>query len=54
MSGEPTGFLYPFIEAEERNSASLLVDLARSARDKLTDSRALVEAAKSARRERMS
>ena len=28
MSGEPTGFLYPFIESEERDSASLLVDLA--------------------------
>ena len=41
MSGEPTGFLYPFIESEERNSASLLVDLAGSARDKITDSRTL-------------
>jgi D-sedoheptulose 7-phosphate isomerase len=41
MSGEPTGFLYPFIESEERNSASLLVDLAGSAREKITDSRAL-------------
>ncbi len=41
MSGEPTGFLYPFIESEERNSASLLADLAGSARDKITDSRAL-------------
>ena len=41
MSGEPTGFLYPFIESEERNSASLLVDLAGSAREKITDSRAV-------------
>jgi D-sedoheptulose 7-phosphate isomerase len=41
MSCEPTGFLYPFIESEERNSAGLLVDLAVSARDKISDSRAL-------------
>jgi D-sedoheptulose 7-phosphate isomerase len=38
---EPTGFLYPFIESEERDSTSLLVDLATSARDKIAASRAL-------------
>jgi D-sedoheptulose 7-phosphate isomerase len=41
MSAEPTGFLYPFIESEERDSSSLLVDLAHSAREKITASRAL-------------
>jgi D-sedoheptulose 7-phosphate isomerase len=38
---EPTGFLYPFIEAEERDAAALLVDLAGSARTKLEESRTL-------------
>ena len=41
MSAEPTGFLYPFIEAEERDGAALVADLARSARSKMTESRAL-------------
>jgi D-sedoheptulose 7-phosphate isomerase len=41
MTSEPTGFLYPFIDSEERDSASLLVDLARSAQEKIADSRAL-------------
>jgi D-sedoheptulose 7-phosphate isomerase len=41
MTSEPTGFLYPFIESEERDSSSLLVDLAQSARQKIADSRAL-------------
>jgi len=35
---EPTGFLYPFIEAEERDSGPLLVDLATSAREKIAAS----------------
>jgi D-sedoheptulose 7-phosphate isomerase len=43
MSAEPTGFLYPFIESEERDAAALLVDLARSARTKMEESRALRE-----------
>jgi D-sedoheptulose 7-phosphate isomerase len=38
---EPTGFLYPFIESEERDVAALLVDLAGSARTKLEESRTL-------------
>ena len=41
MSTEPTGFLYPFIEAEERDGAALVAELARSARSKMADSRAL-------------
>ncbi len=39
--GESTGFLYPFIEAEERDSGSLLTDLAGSARQKAQESSAL-------------
>ena len=38
MSAEPTGFLYPFIEADERDPSGLLVDLAASARAKIADS----------------
>jgi D-sedoheptulose 7-phosphate isomerase len=38
---EPTGFLYPFIEAEEHDAGRLLADLAGSARAKLAESRAL-------------
>jgi D-sedoheptulose 7-phosphate isomerase len=38
---EPTGFLYPFIEAEERDAGVLLTDLAGSARGKLEESAAL-------------
>ena len=41
MSGEGTGFLYPFIDAEERDSGALLTDLAASARDKARESAAL-------------
>jgi D-sedoheptulose 7-phosphate isomerase len=44
MSGEQTGFLYPFIDAEERDSGSLLTDLAASARDKARESAALQQA----------
>jgi D-sedoheptulose 7-phosphate isomerase len=40
-SGEPTGFLYPFIEAEERGQADLVADLANSARGKIAQSREL-------------
>jgi D-sedoheptulose 7-phosphate isomerase len=41
MSSEPTGFLYPFIESEERDATVLVADLAASARAKMADSRAL-------------
>ena len=41
MSGEPTGFLYPFIEAEERDGTTLLLDLTRSADTKMRESAAL-------------
>ncbi len=38
---EPTGFLYPFIEAEERDAGALLTDLVASARVKIEESAAL-------------
>ncbi len=38
---EPTGFLYPFIDAQERDADALLADLARSARAKSAESKAL-------------
>lgn len=38
---ESTAFLYPFIDAEERDSSALLSDLAASARDKARESAAL-------------
>jgi D-sedoheptulose 7-phosphate isomerase len=38
MSSEPTAFLYPFIDADERHSATLLGDLAASARSKIAES----------------
>jgi len=38
MSGEPTAFLYPFIEGDERDSSALVADLAASARAKMEDS----------------
>jgi D-sedoheptulose 7-phosphate isomerase len=38
---EPTGFLYPFIESEERDSSGLLAVLATSAEEKINESRAL-------------
>jgi D-sedoheptulose 7-phosphate isomerase len=41
VSSEPTGFLYPFIEADERDSAALLTELTHSARAKMADSDAL-------------
>jgi D-sedoheptulose 7-phosphate isomerase len=41
MSTEPTSFLYPFIESEERDSSALLADLATSARAKIAESRRL-------------
>jgi D-sedoheptulose 7-phosphate isomerase len=40
-AAEPTGFLYPFIESEERDSSSLLLNLSTSAREKIAQSRAL-------------
>jgi D-sedoheptulose 7-phosphate isomerase len=44
MSGEGTGFLYPFIEAEERDAGPLLAELAASARAKAAQSAALQQA----------
>ncbi|MGH9298189.1 MAG: D-sedoheptulose-7-phosphate isomerase [Acidimicrobiales bacterium] len=44
MSGERTGFLYPFIDADERDSDNLIRDLAASARAKSVESRSLREA----------
>jgi D-sedoheptulose 7-phosphate isomerase len=41
MSSEPTGFLYPFIESEERDAAVLVADLTESARRKMAESQAL-------------
>lgn len=41
MSQESTGFLYPFLEAEERDADALLADLAESARAKAAESAAL-------------
>ena len=41
VSGEATGFLYPFIDSEERDSLGLVADLAASARSKIADSREL-------------
>jgi D-sedoheptulose 7-phosphate isomerase len=41
VSGEPTGFLYPFIDAEEHDAGALVADLAASARAKFVESRAL-------------
>ena len=41
MTPEPTNFLYPFIDSEERDSTALLVDLAESARGKMAQSREL-------------
>ena len=38
---EPTGFLYPFIDADERDAGPLLADLATSARAKAAESAAL-------------
>jgi len=41
VTAEPTNFLYPFIDATERDSTGLLVDLAASARGKMAQSRDL-------------
>ncbi|MFZ0665867.1 MAG: SIS domain-containing protein [Acidimicrobiales bacterium] len=41
MTNEPTGFLYPFIDAEERDPSALLADLSTSASVKIRESRAL-------------
>lgn len=41
MSSEPTGFLYPFIEAEERDTAALVADLVISAQAKMLESASL-------------
>jgi D-sedoheptulose 7-phosphate isomerase len=41
MTTEPTGFLYPFIESEERDEASLISDLIASAHAKFAISRDL-------------
>lgn len=41
---EPANFLYPFIDAEERDSGPLLTDLAESAQAKAAESAALREA----------
>ncbi|MEI7716208.1 MAG: SIS domain-containing protein [Mycobacterium sp.] len=41
MTGEPTNFLYPFIDAEERDADALLADLAASAQAKAAESLAL-------------
>lgn len=38
MSGDSTGFLYPFLDDEERGTDDLLADLVRSARAKWADS----------------
>jgi len=40
-STEPTGFLYPFIEAEERDAGALMTDLVSSARAKSSESTSL-------------
>jgi D-sedoheptulose 7-phosphate isomerase len=41
MTSEPTAFLYPFIEADERDAPALIGNLAQSARTQIADSRAL-------------
>jgi D-sedoheptulose 7-phosphate isomerase len=38
---EPTGFLYPFIDADERDAGGLLADLSASATAKMIESRTL-------------
>jgi D-sedoheptulose 7-phosphate isomerase len=44
MGTENTGFLYPFIEADERDAGALLTELAASARAKAAESAALQQA----------
>jgi D-sedoheptulose 7-phosphate isomerase len=41
MNAEPTGFLYPFIEAEERDADALVTELVSSARSKMFESASL-------------
>jgi D-sedoheptulose 7-phosphate isomerase len=41
MSTEPTGFLYPFIDAEERDAGVLVRDLVMSAQGKMQESASL-------------
>ena len=41
MTSEPTGFLYPFIDAEEHDAPAILVDLATSAKAKMAASETL-------------
>lgn len=41
MTSEPTSFLYPFIDAEERDASSLLADMALSAQAKMGESRGI-------------
>jgi D-sedoheptulose 7-phosphate isomerase len=41
MSSEPTGFLYPFIDAEERDAGVLMGDLVMSAQAKMRESASL-------------
>jgi len=41
VTRDPTDFLYPFLEAEERDVPALVHDLAASAQAKMADSRAL-------------
>jgi D-sedoheptulose 7-phosphate isomerase len=41
MTSEPTGFLYPFIDADERDSSALVADLTASAKAQIAQSRAL-------------
>jgi hypothetical protein len=43
MTDEPTGFLYPFIESEERDAARLVGELAQSAQAKMAESLGLRE-----------
>lgn len=43
MTSENTGFLYPFLGADERDSGSLLTDLAASARSKADESARMQE-----------
>ncbi len=44
MSSEPTGFLYPMLDAEEREAEALLADLTRSAEGKADQSSRLTAA----------
>jgi D-sedoheptulose 7-phosphate isomerase len=41
MTSEPTGFLYPFIDADERDSSALVADLTASSKAQIAQSRAL-------------